>query len=257
MIMGVSNDQALAEDDFGGRRRGRNALGGLLGLAALVGALVDCSHDDAASEPEPSPRAIASASTETSLTTLRATFPGALDDGIRAGGALHDSALTAPGAAQVTLPPTADGTATVSDPASGLGVGFRLLGAASVTSQRTGRWTSYPRGGPEGSDVVHRVDDTGLEDFVAFWQRPDRESLRYELDVADAAGLRWVANSLEVMDHDGAPRLRVAPPYVVDRRGDRHPATLAVEGCAVDTSPAPPWGRAPVEPGSPTCTVVV
>ena len=160
-------------------------------------------------------------------------------------------------AAEISLPAAADGTVRIADPTSGVGVGFRLLGATDVASQTADGVTTYPRGGPEGADVVHRVDASGLEDFVAFWHPPARSTLRYELELHQAAGLRLMASSLEVLDHGGAPRLRVAPPYVIDGRGDRHPATLAVEGCAVDTSPAPPWGRAPVPPGSPTCTVVV
>ena len=42
------------------------------------------------------------------------------------------------------------------------------------------------------------------------------------------------------------------------RRGRRSTsATLAVTGCAVDTDPAPPWGRAVTAPGAATCQVKV
>jgi MYXO-CTERM domain-containing protein len=46
-------------------------------------------------------------------------------------------------------------------------------------------------------------------------------------------------------------------PYVVDADGVRHVARVAVAGCAVDTSPLPPWGRPVTDPGSPTCEVHV
>jgi hypothetical protein len=49
-------------------------------------------------------------------------------------------------------------------------------------------------------------------------------------------GLRLVANTLEMLDGGGAPRLRVAPPYLVGADGIQTDATLAVEGCAVDTT---------------------
>lgn len=245
--MGVSNDPALADNGLLSRRRLGTAAGGLISLGALFGALVDCSPSSPSSESAPSPRAMASASAEASLTMLRATFPGAIEGG----------AATASRTAEIAFPSTADGTTRIADPSSGVSLGFRLVGATSAVGQTSGDVVTYPDGGPEGSDVVHRIDSAGLEDFVAFWQAPQNASLRYELDLDDAAGLRLVARSLEVLDEHGAPRLRVAPPYVVDRSGERHAATLDVEGCAVDDSPVAPWGRAITEPGARTCTVVV
>ena len=71
------------------------------------------------------------------------------------------------------------------------------------------------------------------------------------------SGLRLVAGTLEMLDADGTPRLRVAPPYIVGADGARTDATLAVEGCAVDTDPAAPWGRPVTTPGAASCTVRV
>jgi hypothetical protein len=51
--------------------------------------------------------------------------------------------------------------------------------------------------------------------------------------------------------------LRVAPPYVVDARGERHEAKLGVSGCAYDASPAGPWGRTVTSPGAERCAVRV
>ena len=72
-----------------------------------------------------------------------------------------------------------------------------------------------------------------------------------------AAGLRLVGGTLEVLDAAGTPRLRVAPPYIVGADGASTDATLAVTGCAVDTNPAPPWGRAVTAPGARVCQVKV
>ncbi len=64
------------------------------------------------------------------------------------------------------------------------------------------------------------------------------------------AGLRLVAGVLEMLDAGGAPRLRVEPPYIVGADGARTDASLAVEGCAVDSNPAAPWGRRVTAPGA-------
>ncbi|HHH27612.1 MAG TPA: hypothetical protein ENK57_04575, partial [Polyangiaceae bacterium] len=246
--MGVARDPAVAEDGFASRRRGRAVLGGIVGLAALIGGLVDCAPGGGApTDRGGSPRATASAAAETSMTALRAAFPGVLDGQL----------APAKRSAEVTLPATADGTVRLTDSGSGVSVGFRLVGATPSGPQRTDAHVTYPRGGPEGADLVHHLGGAGVEDFVAFWRAPDKEALFYELEIGTAAGLRLVAGSLEMLDGQGAPRLRVAPPYVVDRRGARHAASLSVEGCAVDTSPAPPWGRSPVEPGADSCRLVV
>ena len=60
-----------------------------------------------------------------------------------------------------------------------------------------------------------------------------------------------------MLDDDGAPRLRATPPFIVGADGVRTDATLAVEGCAVDTNPAGPWGRDVTPPGAETCTLRV
>ena len=80
------------------------------------------------------------------------------------------------------------------------------------------------------ADVIHRPSAEGTEDYVAFDSAPAREELVYDVDVSRAAGLRLVANTLEFLDKEGAPRLRVAPPMVIDAAGKSNAATLTVEG---------------------------
>jgi hypothetical protein len=90
-----------------------------------------------------------------------------------------------------------------------------------------------------------------------FESKPAEEALVYDVDVSRVAGLRLVSNTLEFLDEGGAPRLRVAPPSVVDAAGVVHEATLAVDGCAYDVNPAGPWGRTVVRPGAGRCGVRV
>ncbi len=156
----------------------------------------------------------------------------------------------------ITLPSSAHETFAIREAASGLEARFRLEGAAPRAVALTSGVAVYPGAGPSGSDVMVTVSPHGIEDFVLFHTPPASPTLRYSLDVPKGTGLRLVSGVLEMVDAKGAPRLRVEPPYVANREG-RAKATLAIEGCAVDTSPRAPWGRPVSDPGNSTCTVVV
>ncbi len=162
--------------------------------------------------------------------------------------------------ATVTLPRTSAGSFRVD-------VGAALL--IDVAPRYPGRRTAVPAEiadgyavyvgahGP-GTAAVHRVTAEGTEDYVSFTERPDDERLVYDVHIGDGiAGLRLVGDALELLDGAGAPRLRMAPPYVVGADGERFAAHVTVSGCAVDESPAPPWNRAVVPPGERTCRVDV
>lgn len=133
-------------------------------------------------------------------------------------------------------------------------VSVRLVGTGD-TQGEVGRGFVVFRGAlGAGTDMIHRAHADGLEDYVRFEQRPATEALVYDLELGDGiAGLRIVANTLEMLDADGTPRMRVTPPSVVDAEGTWHWASLSVEGCAVDTSPVPPWRRATTPPGAARC----
>jgi hypothetical protein len=103
--------------------------------------------------------------------------------------------------------------------------------------------------------VLHRATPTGTEDFVSFETRPSVAEVAYQLATKGAAGLRLIANTLELLDAEGTPRLRVAPPYLIGADQAKVDATLSIEGCAVDTNPAAPWGPAPVAPGAEKCNL--
>src|SRR5262249_42890922 len=93
------------------------------------------------------------------------------------------------------------------------------------------------------------------EDYVALQAAPAGDVV-YDLSLENGvAALRLLDGVLELLDAHGAPRIRMARPYLVDRQGIRHWADVAVTACAVDSSAAPPGGRPFVPPGSPSCGV--
>ncbi|MEZ4444479.1 MAG: kelch repeat-containing protein [Polyangiaceae bacterium] len=156
----------------------------------------------------------------------------------------------------MSLPARADGAFRLQH--RGVTLAVTLLGASPTARETIEDLVVYRSGYGDGRDVIHRVTERGTEDFVRFPHAPSDPRLRYRIDLADgAAGLRLVSRTLEVLDAAGAPRLRVAPPYVVDANGKRHAASLGVEGCAFDASPAPPWGRPVTSPGARSCVVRV
>ena len=158
--------------------------------------------------------------------------------------------------ASVVLPGIASGLVRIEDDTTRLSITFALEGASEAPIAVASGLAVYA-GALGGADVVHRAHAEGTEDFVVFEERPATEELRYTIDVSRVAGLRLASNTLEFIDETGAPRLRVAPPSVVDARGTPHAATLSVEGCAFDTSPVAPWGRAVTSPGSAHCRMIV
>src|SRR5581483_3814518 len=144
------------------------------------------------------------------------------------------------------------------DSASGLAVDVRLAGARAVVAQPADGYLVYAGGHESGATVLHRASPDGVEDLLCFDDRPKLSQVSYQLALTgQTKGLRLVSNTLELLDAGGAPRLRVTPPYLEGADGARTDAVLAVEGCAVDRSPAAPWGRAPIAPGATTCTLRV
>jgi MYXO-CTERM domain-containing protein len=157
----------------------------------------------------------------------------------------------------LTLPASADGEVTLEDRRSGLSLRARALGAEATPAQIEGGYVSYASPFGPGTRLIHRPAPGGTEDYVLVEARGLRE-LSYAVELGErAAGLRLVAGSLEVLDPGGAPRLRVSRPYVLAAGGRRVDAELIVEGCAVDRSPAPPWGRPVTAPGATSCVLRV
>ncbi len=163
-----------------------------------------------------------------------------------------------PAPARVTLPAQANAPLHLENAATGTAVDVTLQGAVAAAGQTSDGYVVYAGATATGATVVHRVLAAGTEDFIAFDTKPAARQVAYNLALGTgASGLRLVGRSLEVLDSGGAPRLRVAPPYIVGSDGASTSATIAVSGCAVDTDPAPPWGRAVIAPGAATCQVLV
>ena len=159
--------------------------------------------------------------------------------------------------ATVRLPTKASRLTEVQDDATGMRVGFRLRGANDAAVEFADGLALYAGGGPAGADLVQRVGAEGTEDFLIFDAKPAEESVTYDVTLNGVSGLRNVGGALEMLDESGAPRLRVAPPVVVDERSGVHPAELSVDGCAVDTAPRAPWGRRVTNPGGTDCLLRV
>ena len=159
--------------------------------------------------------------------------------------------------ATVTLPLRASDPVRIEDDTSHTAVSFVLRGTMAAPIEVADGIALYASALDGLYDVVHRVHAEGTEDYVAFDHRPAKEELRYDVDVSGVAGLRLVSRTLEFLDDRGTPRLRVAPPYVVDAHGTRVEAELALEGCAFDDDPSAPWERTPTNPGASTCQVRV
>lgn len=169
----------------------------------------------------------------------------------------------APGArvpvAGMALPAWADGEVVVRS-ASGMRLAFRLEGALGVPAEaRDGavRFTRALAIGAGRYDVTLAPVPGGVEDFVHFDVAPEHEVVRYRVDVSAAAGLRLVADTLELLDAHGTPRLRMSAPTVVDAHGMTHAGRVAIPGCAHDADPRGPWGRPVVAPGAGECVVEV
>ncbi|MBL8611703.1 MAG: hypothetical protein JNL38_30450 [Myxococcales bacterium] len=165
------------------------------------------------------------------------------------------AAVIAPASTMTARAPSvADGEVTVA--AGGLRFGFRVRGARPVARLGTDREARYPAALP-GGDLSVRASARGVEDFVYFAHKPPLDRIVYEIDVSAVAGLRYVEGALELLDASGTPRVRMAPPFVDARDGERIPVAATLHGCAYDASAAPPWGRPVVAPGASRCELEV
>lgn len=170
------------------------------------------------------------------------------------------------------LPATADQPVRVTDE----GPEVTLLGAKpSVAVVRGGR-LEYPDALGPGVDLVREGhgslaalgptardagfvslghDTSGLEDWIRFPRPPAEPRVRYRVALGDFAGLRVVDRTLELLDAEGAPRVRMHPPWIRDAGGKVWPVRFTLLDCAADVDPRPPWGRPVTAPGRSACTI--
>jgi MYXO-CTERM domain-containing protein len=154
------------------------------------------------------------------------------------------------------LPTSLAEPAELHDASTGMRVRFALSNTTKVSPEVAGNVLRY-RAALEGETLERHLVPGGVEDFVTLRPGSALDAIHYEIDLRQVAGLRLVGRALEFLDARGAPRLRVAPPFLVDRDGLVHEADLSLEGCNADHLPAAPWGRPVVAPGSDHCTVAV
>lgn len=158
----------------------------------------------------------------------------------------------------VDLPHTADGFVRVQPENTSLGIEFAAKGIQKgVQVETADGLVTYPGAMSGGGDMVLRVSGDLVEDFVVLEQKPEKAVIDYSVKVGEVAGLRHYANSVEFLESNGNPLIRVRPPEVIDAAGIVHKATLALPDCKADTSPLPPWDRPVTAPGKSQCTLRV
>lgn len=161
--------------------------------------------------------------------------------------------------ARVSLAATADAATEIASVTSTVAIGISLEGARPQPAEAAEGYVVYRDGLGRGAHVIQRATEDGAEDYVLLPARPAVEELVYPVDVTRVAGVRVVpgANAVEFLSSDGTPRLHMAPPRLVDARGETLDASVEVNGCSYDTDPHAPWGRPVTAPGSTTCEVRV
>jgi hypothetical protein len=157
---------------------------------------------------------------------------------------------------RVELPARAGGRWRIARADVEFGLQVELDDTRDVAARVRDGWVLYEGAGPLGSDILVRVGQGWLEDYVRF-DRPSNGRLRYRVDVSEVSGLRLIGGTLEFLAAGGVPRLRVSRPYLTDARGETRWAGLRVDGCVFDTNPSPPHGRLIPPPGAPSCDIVV
>lgn len=156
---------------------------------------------------------------------------------------------------ELVLPASAGGAMRLQR--GGVSIAARLRGAAPRPAEVVGGHVLYRDALGGRASILAQARADGVEDFFHFPERPPAEELAYDLELeAGVGGLRLVANTLEILDPAGVPRLRVNPPFAVGADGAVVAARLEVGRCAVDTSPSIP-SAVRVPPGARACEVRV
>jgi hypothetical protein len=157
---------------------------------------------------------------------------------------------------EVSLGASADEPTEIREASSAFSSRIALRGTAAVNGEAADGYVVYPNAYLGEADVLAKPSPDGVEDYVLFRRRPAEQKLRYTIILGESIpSLRLVANSLELLDATGAPRLRMQSPWAVDEAGHRVNVVVSVTDCAVDTDPRAPWGRPIRRAGLPTCNV--
>lgn len=155
-----------------------------------------------------------------------------------------------------SLPRTADAPVEIREVSSAFSTRIALSGAGAVQAEIADGYAVYPKAYKGQADILTRPSAEGVEDFVLFPREPEDRELRYTVTLGSSiVSVRLVANTVELLDKAGTPRLRMQAPWAVDRAGKMVKVAVAVPDCAVDRDARAPWGRTVVAAGRSTCTV--
>lgn len=136
-------------------------------------------------------------------------------------------------------------------------VSLRMFGAQSTPAEFVKGHLMYPGASAAGGDVLVRATPLGFEDYVVVNSSSQR-SIEYQIGLGETTkGLRLVEGTLELLDEEGAPRIRMQAPYIVDHNGVVRSLAVGLSGCAVDTNLAAPFHRPVTPPGASTCTLKI
>ncbi len=160
--------------------------------------------------------------------------------------------------AKVVLPLHANGAFELQDLGTGMHVEATLEGVQDKAAEMADGYAIYRQAFGPNTTLLRRAMPNGSEDFVSFAEAPKESSVSYHVTLdSNVAGLRLAGNTFELLDNDGTPRLRVAPPYIVGADGEWLEAKLTLSGCAADSNPTAPWGRGVTAPGASSCQLRV
>src|SRR5689334_19360417 len=170
----------------------------------------------------------------------------------------HFASADVPRPARVVLSRQSTSPFRLEDAASAMAVEVTLRDGRDVEAEAAEGYLVYRRGHASGATLLHRALPEGTEDFLSFDESPGAPAVSYQMSLrAGVSGLRLVANTVEMLDAKGAPRLRVSPPSIVTADGSEIEATVSIDDCAYDDDPSPPWERPVIAPGAETCGVRV
>ena len=160
----------------------------------------------------------------------------------------HFAATLGQADARVLLPARANAPFEMEDLGTGIKVEAKLDDVRDTAAEIADGYAVYKRAHASGATLLRRAMPNGSEDYLSFAESPTDPHISYSVKLGQGvAGLRLVSNTLEFLDMNGAPRLRVAPPYIVSADGNWLEAKLDVEGCAIDRDASAPWQRAVTE----------
>ncbi len=159
---------------------------------------------------------------------------------------------------KVRLPTQLDGATALTNGTSNAQVAIVLRGATKTRADVASGYVVHLDARGAGGHAFRRPSAEGFEDFFLVPVAPAKAQIDYQIQLgAGIAGLRLIANTLELLDATGLPQLRVNPPRVQGGDCSVAEAKLALSGCDVDTNPQVPWGRTITSPGASTCTVSI